>query len=100
MPMRIETNRKVLKRVIITFEQDYLEFRFAELLLNLDDEWRTPAELSKHTKYLRDAPSYDVVSVLKLLIDLGLVEVKVQSQKKKFYRRTHSMPKHRGIDLR
>jgi len=69
---------------------------FIELLLMLDDVWRTPRALVKYSAPLRLIDASKISNVLRGLEKNGLVESKKDGRKHTQYRRTHKFPKHEG----
>ena len=99
MKIYTETSKNTLKKVIITFEEEWWDFTMAEILLNLDDTWRTPKELRRNCKYMKEVTSHQINRLLKTLKEKGLAENKIHSQKVHLWRRTHQFPKHKGLDM-
>jgi len=69
---------------------------FIELLLMLDDVWRTPRALCKYSEPLRLMDASKISQVLKGLESQGLVESKKEGRSHTQWRRTHKFPKHEG----
>ena len=67
-----------------------------ELLLNLDETWRTRAQLCKPSDTLRNTPHHEVVRLLTKLREKGLVEYRRVSNKQREYRRASTLADHAG----
>tara|TARA_B100002019_G_C21157423_1_gene541459 strand:- start:424 stop:753 length:330 start_codon:yes stop_codon:yes gene_type:complete len=74
------------------WDKTWLDARHLELLLNLDEVWRTPRQLKKNAKVNVDHA--DTTKFLKKLVDMGLVERRKPNNAHTEYRRTNSFPKH------
>ena len=101
-----KTKRGLLKEIkIISTEtvkkdkltDEWLDANYIELLLNIDDNWRTPRQLMKDSQTLRDIGSSSVVNGLKMLKDRGLIEHRRVSNKHAEYRRAYSFATH-GVE--
>jgi len=78
-------------------ERQWFDADFLELLLMLDDTWRTPRELVKYSEPLRLMDSSKISQVLKGLESKGMVESKKEGRKHTQWRRSHRFPKHAGF---
>ena len=67
-----------------------------ELLLNLDETWRTRAKLCKPSDTLRNMSHNKVVRLLTKLRKKGLVEYRRVSNKHREYRRVSTLATHAG----
>lgn len=67
-----------------------------ELLLNIDNEWRTRAELCKHSDTLRVMSHHKMVKLMTKLVNEGFLEKRKVSNKRVEYRRVFVFPKHEG----
>tara|TARA_R100001015_G_C4633784_1_gene199239 strand:- start:2517 stop:2819 length:303 start_codon:yes stop_codon:yes gene_type:complete len=86
-----------IKTDSIPGQQQWFDADFLELLLMLDDIWRTPRELVKYSEPLRLMDSSKICQVLKGLESKGLVESKKEGRKHTQWRRSHRFPKHAGF---
>tara|TARA_R100000908_G_scaffold65255_1_gene53408 strand:- start:4705 stop:5052 length:348 start_codon:yes stop_codon:yes gene_type:complete len=73
------------------FNADYIE-----LLLMIDEKWRTPRALCKYSAPLRLMDSSKISQMLKGLEKRGLVESRKEGRNHTQYRRTHKFPAHEG----
>ncbi len=67
-----------------------------ELLLNLDETWRTRAQLCKPSDTLRNMSHHKVVRLLTKLREKGLVDYRKVSNKQTEYKRASLLPTHAG----
>jgi|9_EtaG_2_1085328.scaffolds.fasta_scaffold02029_6 transcription initiation factor IIE alpha subunit len=67
-----------------------------ELLLNLDETWRTRTQLCKQSEILRTMPYNKIVRLLTKLKRKGLVEYRRVSNKHSEYKRASTLPDHAG----
>ena len=67
-----------------------------ELLLNLDETWRSRHELCKHSETLRMMSYHKMVQLLTKLRRKGLVEHRRVTNKRSEYRRVSKLPDHAG----
>ncbi len=91
------TTVETIKTSSIPGQQQWFDADFLELLLMLDDIWRTPRELVKYSEPLRLMDSSKISQVLKGLESQGLVESKKEGRKHTQWRRSHRFPKHAGF---
>tara|TARA_R100001509_G_scaffold130200_1_gene83532 strand:+ start:287 stop:619 length:333 start_codon:yes stop_codon:yes gene_type:complete len=98
------TSRGFLTGIKITTEQHirsnqldkkWIDGDFLELLLLIDDTWRTPRQIINRSDYLRtQVERTQIMSFLKKLKDDGYIEHRRVSNKHAEYRRANSFPKH------
>jgi hypothetical protein len=67
-----------------------------ELLLNIDETWRTRAQFCKPSDTLRNMSHHKIVRLLTKLRGKGLVEYRKVSNKHIEYRRASRLPDHAG----
>lgn len=91
------TTVETIKTKTIPGERRWFDADFIELLLMVDETWRSPRELVKYSEPLRLMDSSKIHQVLKGLEDAGLVEGRKEGRKHKQYRRTHKFPTHAGF---
>ena len=91
------TTVETIKTNTIPGERRWFDADFLELLLMLDDIWRTPRELVKYSEPLRLMDSSKISQVLKGLESQGLIESKKEGRKHTQWRRSHRFPKHAGF---
>tara|TARA_R100001230_G_C5598323_1_gene112852 strand:+ start:47 stop:385 length:339 start_codon:yes stop_codon:yes gene_type:complete len=91
------TTVETIKTNTIPGERRWFDADFLELLLMLDDVWRTPRELVKYSEPLRLMDSSKISQVLKGLESQGLIESKKEGRKHTQWRRSHRFPKHAGF---
>lgn len=90
------THTEVVKPSKIPGESRWFSADYIELLLMIDDVWRTPRTLTKYSEPLRMMDSSKISQMLKGLEAQGLVESKKQGREHTQYRRTHKFPTHKG----
>ena len=91
------TTVETVKTNTIPGERRWFDADFIELLLMVDETWRSPRELVKYSEPLRLMDSSKIHQVLKGLENAGLVESRKEGRKHKQYRRTHKFPTHAGF---
>lgn len=70
-----------------------------ELLLNIDETWRTRSELCKPSDVLRNLPHQKVVRLLTKLRKKGFIEYRRVNNKRSEYRRALALPTHAGCQF-
>jgi hypothetical protein len=78
-------------------EGQWFNSDFIELLLMIDDHWRTPRKLMKYSQALRLMDSSKIAQMLKGLEKSGLVESKKEGKNHTQWRRVHKFPQHDGL---
>ena len=101
------TSRGFLTGIKITTEEHirsnqldkkWIDGDFLELLLLIDDTWRTPRQIINQSEYLRTkVQRTQIMSFLKKLKDDGHIEHRRVSNKHAEYRRANSFPTH-GVE--
>ena len=101
------TSRGFLTGIKITTEQHirsnqldkkWIDGDFLELLLLIDETWRTPRQIINQSEYLRtEVERTQIMSFLKKLKDDGYIEHRRVSNKHAEYRRANSFHKH-GVE--
>jgi hypothetical protein len=74
----------------------WLDAKYIQLLLLIDEEWRTLSTLRNYSYVLRTESVSVTNSMLSKLEDMGLIESTKKGSKHKQYRRMEKLPKHRG----
>jgi len=96
-----KTIKGFLREVKITTEEtiklntgknNWIDADYIELLLHLDEVWKTPRKILKYLTI--DKSQAEVLMFLRFLVDSGLVERRKINNKHTEYRRTFSNPKH------
>ena len=100
------TSRGFLTGIKITTEEHvrsnelqkkWIDADFIDLLLLIDDVWRTPRQIIKQSEYLRtQVERTQIMSFLKKLKDEGYIEHRRVSNKHAEYRRAQTPPNHAG----
>ncbi len=78
-------------------EGQWFDADFIELLLMIDEKWRTPRQLTKYSQALRLMDSSKIAQMLKGLETRGFIESKKEGRNHTQWRRTHKFPKHEGM---
>lgn len=91
------TTVETIKTKTIPGERRWFDADFIELLLMIDETWRTPREIVKYSDPLRLMNISKIHQVLKGLEDIGLIESRKEGRKHKQYRRAHKFPTHAGF---
>lgn len=78
-------------------EGQWFSSDFIELLLMIDDQWRTPRKLMKYSEALRLMDSSKIAQMLKGLESRGLVESRKEGRSHTQWKRTHKFPLHDGL---
>lgn len=98
------TKEGFLNKVVITttetikskyIQKGFLDTRFLELLLNVDERWKTIRQTMKGVS--ADITSSEVKKVFKRLCELGLIQKRKISNKHVEYCRTKKFPTHLGM---
>jgi len=84
-------------RTDIPGDGQWFDANYIELLLMIDEKWRTPRTLTKYSQALRLMDSSKIAQMLKGLEKRGLVESKKEGRNHTQWRRTHKFPKHEGM---
>ena len=87
--MKIKTTEHVTND---SWEHRWIDADFIELLLNIDEVWRTPRQLRKNTGITSSHTA--ISSFLKKLTDMGVVERRKPNGKHVEYRRVMKYPNH------
>tara|TARA_R110001632_G_scaffold1417_9_gene6248 strand:- start:5965 stop:6303 length:339 start_codon:yes stop_codon:yes gene_type:complete len=90
------THTEIIKPSKIPGEGRWFNADYVELLLMIDERWRTPRALCKYSQALRLMDSSKISQMLKGLEQQGLVESKKEGRDHTQYRRTHKFPSHKG----
>ena len=93
---RTEIHTEIIKPDKLPGKTEWFNADYVELLLMIDDEWRTPRTLCKYSAPLRLMDSTKISQMLKGLKKRGLVESKRVGNTHTQYRRTHKFPAHEG----
>ena len=78
-------------------EGQWFNAEFIELLLMIDENWRTPRQLMKYSQALRLMDSSKIAQMLKGLEGRKLVESRKEGKNHTQWRRTHKFPTHEGM---
>jgi predicted transcriptional regulator len=79
------------------WEVTWLDSEFIELLLHLDEVWKTPRRLMKHMSINKS--SSEIKAFLKYLLEEGFIEKRKMAHKHVEYRRVFQNPTHYGGDV-
>lgn len=79
-----------------SLNDSWLETIYMELLLNIDEVWRTTRQLMKFSNLNKTSSNLKVKSVLDMLIERGLVEKKRVGNRHTEYRRVMKYPQNYG----
>jgi len=90
------THTEIIKPAKIPGESQWFNADYIELLLMIDEKWRTPRALCKYSAPLRLMDSTKISQMLKGLESRGLVESRKEGRNHTQYRRTHKFPTHEG----
>jgi len=90
------THTEIVKPAKIPGESQWFNADYVELLLMIDERWRTPRALCKYSAPLRLMDSSKISQMLKGLEEQGLIESKKEGRNHRQYRRTHKFPTHEG----
>jgi predicted transcriptional regulator len=77
---------------VVKIDAVWLDAEFIELLLHIDEVWKTPRRLLKHLDI--DKTQAEVLTFLRFLLDKGLVERRKVNNKHTEYKRAYTNPKH------
>lgn len=102
-----KTVNGILKGITITstehiksdsWDKEWLDAIYIELLLNIDEQWKTARQLIKYmSPYLRETlTTPQIRQVLTFLKRKGLVEYQKINRTHSQYRRAQKIPKHMG----
>jgi DNA-binding transcriptional ArsR family regulator len=91
------TTVEEIKPEKIPGNREWFDANYIELLLMIDEKWRSPRQLTKYSSALRLMDSSKISSMLKGLEEKGLVESRKEGKSHTQYRRTHKFPKHEGM---
>jgi|9_EtaG_2_1085328.scaffolds.fasta_scaffold155276_2 DNA-binding transcriptional ArsR family regulator len=93
---RTEIHTEIIKPDKSPSKTEWFNADYVELLLMIDEEWRTPRLLCKYSAPLRLMDSSKISQMLKGLKAQGLVESRKEGKKHTQWRRTHKFPTHEG----
>jgi DNA-binding transcriptional ArsR family regulator len=90
------TQTKIHTEVVKPSQNEWFNADYIELLLMIDEQWRTPRALCKYSRPLRLMDSSKISQMLKGLKEQGLIESRKEGKKHTQWRRTHKFPAHEG----
>lgn len=77
---------------VVKVDSGWLDAEFIELLLHIDEVWKTPRRLLKNLDI--DKTQAEVLTFLRFLLEKGLIERRKVNNKHIEYRRAYTNPKH------